>query len=103
MITQKEMKSHFLSLKNAVYVWGANGQKITEALMDALYKSYGTSKYNREYYKNKLIEGLGRIGADCSGAFKKSVDMIQQLQAIITVQKERKNHIPSKRQDLHGL
>ncbi len=71
MITQKEMKDHFLSLKNAVYIWGANGQKITEELMDALYKSYGTTKYNREYYKKKLIEGLGRIGADCSGAFRK--------------------------------
>lgn len=71
MITQKQLKDYFLSLKNAVYVWGADGQKITQELMDSLYKSHGTAKYNKTYYKNKFIEGCGRIGADCSGAFRK--------------------------------
>ena len=68
MATQAQLKEHFLNLKNAIYVWGANGQTITKALMDSLYKSYGTSTYNKAYYDNKLKEGQGKTGADCSGA-----------------------------------
>lgn len=70
MITQAELKQHFLSLglQGAIYVWGANAQIITKALMDSLYKSYGTSTYNKVYYENKLSAGAGKIGADCSGA-----------------------------------
>lgn len=69
-VTQKELKAHFLGLKDALYVWGANGQKITASLMDKLYKSYGTATYNKAYYDNKLKEGEGKVGADCSGALK---------------------------------
>ncbi|MBP3676795.1 MAG: hypothetical protein J6I97_00465 [Agathobacter sp.] len=71
MVTQKEFKEYFENLynKKAVYVWGANGQIITKELIDKLYETYGSSRYNRAYYDNKLKEGLGRIGADCSGAF----------------------------------
>lgn len=68
MITQKQLKEHFLGLKDAIYVWGANCVEITEELMDKLYESYGSAKYNKEYYANKLKEGKGKIGADCSGA-----------------------------------
>ncbi len=69
-VTQKELKAHFLGLKGALYVWGANGQKITKTLTDKLYKTYGSSKYNKDYYENKLKEGEGKIGADCSGALR---------------------------------
>lgn len=70
-VTQAQFKEHFLNLLNgkAVYVWGANGEIITKELVDKLYKSYGSATYNRAYYDNKLKEGAGRIGADCSGAF----------------------------------
>lgn len=68
MKTQAQLKAHFLSLEDAIYVWGANGQIITKALMNSLYKSYGTSTYNKAYYDNKLKEGQGKTGADCSGA-----------------------------------
>lgn len=68
MATQAQLKEHFLNLSNAIYVWGANGQIITKELMDKLHKSYGTSTYNKAYYDNKLKEGQGKVGADCSGA-----------------------------------
>ena len=70
MVTQQQFKDHYYNLyKNkAIYVWGANGQVITKDLMNKLYASYGSSKYNKAYYDNKLLEGKGRIGADCSGS-----------------------------------
>ena len=68
MATQKQLKEHFLNLKGAVYVWGANCQKITKGLMDNLFKSFGSKTYDKEYYANKLNEGEGKIGADCSGS-----------------------------------
>lgn len=69
-VTQMQLKQHFLNLgsNGALYVWGANGQIITEELMDKLHKSYGTSKYSKQYYANKLKAGKGKIAADCSGA-----------------------------------
>lgn len=70
MVTQNQLKEYFLGLHDAIYVWGANGQTITVQLITSLYKSYGTSKYNRVYYDNKLNEGKGKIGADCSGSLK---------------------------------
>ena len=71
MVTQKQFKEHYINLyKNgAIYVWGANGEIITQELIDKLYKTYGSTKYNRTYYNNKLVEGKGKIGADCSGSF----------------------------------
>lgn len=72
MKTTEEMKKHFQSLvdNRAVYVWGGNCETITEEMVNRLYKTYGTSKYNRAYYNGKLAEGEGKIGADCSGAFR---------------------------------
>ena len=66
----KEVISYFENLyqNNAVYLWGANGEIITKELCDRLFRSYGSSSYNRTYYENKYKEGAGRIGADCSGA-----------------------------------
>lgn len=69
--TSKQVTAHFKALYDgrAVYVWGANCESITRELIDRLYKTYGTLKYNLEYYNSKLNEGKGRIGADCSGSF----------------------------------
>lgn len=69
-VTQKELKQHFLNLgnKGAIYVWGANSQIITAELMDKLYKTFGSKTYDKAYYDNKLKEGKGKIGADCSGS-----------------------------------
>ena len=43
--TQAQLKQHFIALgnKGAIYVWGANGQIITESLMDMLYKYFKTT------------------------------------------------------------
>lgn len=70
MVTQAQLKQHFLDLgsKGAIYVWGANGQTITQVLCDMLCSRHGNAKYNKAYYDQKLKEGLGKIGADCSGA-----------------------------------
>ena len=70
MITQQQFKDHYNKLYNsgAIYVWGANGEKITKDLTDRLYKSFGSSTYNKTYYDNKYKEGKGKIGADCSGS-----------------------------------
>ena len=65
-----EVISYFENLyhSKAVYLWGANGEIITKELCDRLFRSYGSSTYNKTYYENKYKEGAGRIGADCSGA-----------------------------------
>lgn len=70
MVTQQQFKEHYQNLykKGAIYVWGANGETITKDLTDRLYKTYGSKTYNKTYYNNKLKEGQGKIGADCSGS-----------------------------------
>lgn len=69
-VTQKQFINHYMNLYNsgAIYVWGANGEVITKELVDRLYKTYGSRTYTRTYYNNKLKEGQGKIGADCSGS-----------------------------------
>ena len=71
MKTASEVVQYFENLYNnkAVYVYGANAQIITKELCDSLYLKYGSEQYNQKYYNDKFIEGAGRIGADCSGAF----------------------------------
>ncbi|MBQ8662355.1 MAG: hypothetical protein IJ471_00700 [Eubacterium sp.] len=68
MITQKQLKEHFLGLSGSIYVWGANCETITEAMIKKLYNCFKSSTYNRAYYDGKLAEGEGKIGSDCSGA-----------------------------------
>lgn len=51
----------------AVYVWGMNGEIINKSIIDKTYNIFKSNTYNRNYYDNKLKEGNGRIGADCSG------------------------------------
>ena len=69
-VTQQQFRDHYMNLHNkgAIYVWGANGEIITEELINRLYKTYGSSTYNKAYYDAKLKEGKGKIGADCSGS-----------------------------------
>ncbi|MBQ2987370.1 MAG: hypothetical protein IJE23_07810 [Tyzzerella sp.] len=49
-VTQAQLKQHFIVLgnKGTIYVWGANGQIITEDLMDMLYKYFKSNTYNRD-------------------------------------------------------
>lgn len=70
MITQSQFIAHFESLykQGAIYVWGGNCETITKESMDRLYDMYGSVTYNRVYYDKKLEEGVGKPGADCSGA-----------------------------------
>ena len=69
-VTQTQLRQHFLDLgkQGALYVWGANCQKITKDLMDRLYKTFGNGTYTKAYYNNKLKEGEHKAGADCSGS-----------------------------------
>lgn len=68
--TAKEVVQYFENLyaSKAVYVWGFNGQIINEASIYKAMDDYRSNQYNYEYYMNKLAEGNGRIGADCSGS-----------------------------------
>ena len=50
--------------KKAIYLWGANSEIITKALVDKLYKIFGSKTYDKKYYDDKLKEGIGKIGAD---------------------------------------
>lgn len=59
-----------LHKEKALYLWGANGEVINKSLIDKLYKTFKSKKYDYEYYYNwKLKDGLGKYGGDCSGAF----------------------------------
>jgi len=53
----------------AIYLWGANSEKITPKLTHKLFAYFGSKTYNLDYYNSKLKEGADKIGADCSGAF----------------------------------
>lgn len=67
MKNEKEIREYALSASEWLYVWGANGEKITPELMEKLYKNYGSASYPKAYYKNKLKIGQGKMAADCSG------------------------------------
>ena len=59
----KEMKEWFKQLEQgrALYVWGMNGEVITEKVIKATYRVFQSSQYNWSYYNAKLQEGAGRI------------------------------------------
>ena len=54
---------------HALYVWGMNGDVISDITIKKAYAVYKSSTYDWDYYREKLSAGEGRIGADCSGAF----------------------------------
>lgn len=68
--TAQEVVQYFENLyaSGAIYVWGFNGQTINETSILKTMQNYQSGQYNYEYYMNKLREGNGKIGADCSGA-----------------------------------
>ena len=68
--TVNEVVSYFENLYNnkAIYCWGLNGEIINKTTIDKAYNLYKSTTYNRAYYDKKLLEGQGKIGADCSGA-----------------------------------
>ena len=70
MVTQKQFREHYQNLykTGAIYLWGANGEVITKDLCDRLYNWFHSATYDRKYYDDKLKEGVGKIGADCSGS-----------------------------------
>jgi len=70
-VTQLEAYNHYKNEYDigSIYVWGFNdGTIITKDSIDKAYRDYHTNKYDRAYYDNKLKEGAGKNGADCSGA-----------------------------------
>lgn len=71
MVTESEAKKYYKELYDigSIYVWGFNsGTIITEESIAKAYKDYGSDQYNKTYYANKLKEGKGKNGSDCSGA-----------------------------------
>ncbi len=69
--TQLEAYNHYKNEYDigSIYVWGFNdGTIISKKTIDKAYNDYHSSRYDREYYDNKLKEGEGKNGADCSGA-----------------------------------
>ena len=70
-VTESYFRKYYESLyaNKEIYVWGANHELITKELMDKLYKNFGSATYDKAYYNNKLKEGAGHYGSDCSGSF----------------------------------
>ena len=73
---QKDAKKYYDNVytNRSVYVWNMNYPTIiTKDSIDKAYKDWYNStkgnvkKYDRNYYINKLKEGEGRPGSDCSG------------------------------------
>lgn len=67
---QQEAKKCYEEVKKrgTIYVWGMNYDTIiSKESIDKAYEDNHSSTYNRAYYDNKLKEGKGKPGADCSG------------------------------------
>lgn len=71
MKTVKEVNAWWdrLEAEKALYVWGMNGEVISEKTIMTAYSTFKSNTYDWEYYSAKLEAGRTRIGADCSGAF----------------------------------
>ena len=67
---QKEARKFYVEVRDngTIYVWGMNTVTIiTKETIDKAYRDNHTDTYNRKYYDNKLKEGEGKPGSDCSG------------------------------------
>lgn len=67
---QKESRRYYVKVMEdgTIYVWGFNYRTIiTRETIDKAYRAYHTPTYDRKYYDNKLKEGEGKPGSDCSG------------------------------------
>lgn len=71
MVTPDELVQGFENYyKNkSIYVWGMNGEMIDEPSIRKYQSIFQSSNYPPVYWDNKLREGHGHFGADCSGAF----------------------------------
>lgn len=70
---QKKARKYYIQVMEdgTIYVWAFNYCTIiTKETIDKAYKEYHTTKYNRKYYDDKLKEGEGKPGSDCSGMHK---------------------------------
>lgn len=67
MKREQEVKDYAIGAADWIYVWGANGEALTEALIERLYAAYGSGQYGLSYYRNKLTNHAGKMAADCSG------------------------------------
>ena len=71
MVNQKEAKKFYVEkVRDAgtIYVWGFNTLTIiSKETIDKAYNDYHSTNYDRRYYDNKLKEGEGKPGSDCSG------------------------------------
>jgi len=71
MVTQKRAAEYYIDLylSGAIYVWGMNAPTIISGeSISQVYRDFHSKKYDRTYYDEKLVEGRGKIGSDCSGA-----------------------------------
>lgn len=67
---QKDAKKFYVEVRDTgtIYVWGMNTVTIiTKETIDKAYRDNKSSTYNRKYYDDKLKEGEGKPGSDCSG------------------------------------
>lgn len=67
---QKEARKYYIKVyaDGTIYVWGFNYCTIiTKESIEKAYKNYHSNTYDRAYYDNKLKEGMGKPGSDCSG------------------------------------
>lgn len=69
-VSQNDAKKYYVRVRDllTVYVWGMNFCTIIsrQTIHDA-YERYKSKKYDKTYYENKLKEGEGKPGSDCSG------------------------------------
>ena len=81
----KEIISYFENLyqNNAVYLWGANGEIITKELCDRLFRSYGSSSYNRTYYEASIKKGPAELARIVREPCAPYPDSIRPPRAII--------------------
>lgn len=70
MVTESYFRQYYETIyrNGEIYLWGANHEVIDKNLTDRLYRSFGSATYNKTYYDNKLKEGKGKYGSDCSGS-----------------------------------
>lgn len=68
-ITSNDVVTQLRTLlyKSPVYIWGANGEKITPESIDALKSRYISKHCTEEYYDEKLAEHRGKCGIDDVG------------------------------------
>ena len=74
MVTKKASKNKAkkyykkVGTDGTIYVWGMNYPTvITKETIEKAYRDNASDKYNKSYYANKLAEGKGKPGSDCSG------------------------------------